>query len=229
MPRRSSGRKANPTFGERPDPLAAFPLPIAEQMRKLGTLQRWPDGAIVFRRGDRVARLHLLLRGRMRIAMTAADGGELFIRWSLPGEFVGIVSVVTQRPFPVDAVAFDHCESLTYEWDALKALLETDVQAVFVVARIVGQHTADMTNLIVARTAQTLTARVLAVLEHLAVVHAVPQPGGERALAVSQSDIAHAVGASRQAVNAALRDLEKKGQIRLGYRLVVLQRPAGGA
>jgi hypothetical protein len=52
--------------------------------------------------------------------------------------FVGIVSVVTQRPFPVDAVAFEHCEALSFEWDALKALLETDVQAVFVVARIVG-------------------------------------------------------------------------------------------
>ncbi len=179
----------------------------------------------MLRRGARVSQLYLLLRGRIRIAMTAADGEELFIRWSLPGEFVGIVSVVTQRPFPVDAVAFEHCEALSFEWDALKAVLETDVQAVFVVARIVGQHTADMTNLLVARTAHTLSARVLAILEHLAVVNAVPQANGERVLSVSQTDVAHAVGASRQAVNEALRGLEKTGHIRLGYRAIVFPAP----
>ena len=192
----------------------------------MGVLHRWPDGAVVLRRGDRVSHLYLLLRGRMRIAMTAADGEELVIRLSVPGVFVGIVSVVTQRPFPVDAVAFEHCEALSFEWDALKALLETDVQAVFVVARIVGQHTADMTNLIVARTAHTLSARVLAVLEHLAVVNAVPQANGERVLPVSQTDVAQAVGASRQAVNEALRGLEKTGHIRLGYRSVVFPVPS---
>ena len=203
------------------DLLAEFPPPIARQMRRMAVLQRWPDGASVFCRGERVTRLYLLLRGRIRIAMTAADGEELFIRWSLPGEFVGIVSVVTQRPFPVDAVAFDHCEALTFEWEALKALLETDVESVFVIARIIGQHTSDMTNLLVARTAHTLSARVLAVLEHLAIINAVPQANGERVLPVSQTDVAHAVGASRQAVNEALRSLEKSGHIRLGYRSVV--------
>jgi CRP-like cAMP-binding protein len=83
-----------------------------------------------------------------------------------------------------------------------------------------------MTNLIVARTAHTLSARVLAVLEHLAVVNAVPQANGERVLPVSQTDVAHAVGASRQAVNEALRGLEKTGHIRLGYRSVVFPAPS---
>jgi len=203
------------------DLLSAFPSQIADQMRRMAVLQRWPDKAIVFRKGERVSHLYLLMCGRIRIAMRAADGEELFIRWSLPGEFVGIVSAVTQRPFPVDAIALEHCEALSFEWSALKALLETDVQSVFTIARIVGQHTADMTNLLVARTAHTLSARVLAVLEHLAVVNAVAQPNGERVLPVSQTDVAHAVGASRQAVNEALRGLEKTGHIRLGYRSVV--------
>lgn len=204
------------------DPLTAFPEAIAQAMRRMAVHERWPDGAAVLRRGERVDSLLLILRGRMRIAMTGSGGEELFIRWSPPGEFIGVVSVMTQRPFPVDAVAHDHCEALRFAWEELRALIETDARAALVLARILGQHAADMTNLLVARTAHTLGDRVLAVLDHLAALNAVPQRDGGCVLALSQLDIAHAVGASRQKVNAALRSLEKAGYIRLGYRSVAM-------
>lgn len=205
------------------DALAAFPPPVAAAMRALGKLQRWRDGDHMFRRGERVTQLHLLLHGRIRIAMAGED--ELFIRWSQPGEFVGIVSVMTQRPFPVDAVACDRCEALSFDWETLRGLLESDGRAALMVAAILGRHASDMTNLIVARTARTMTERVMAVLEHLALLNAVPFDGGQQVLPVSQLDIAQAVGASRQAVNAALHKLEDAGRISLGYRSVALRAP----
>ena len=207
------------------DALAAFPPAIAEGMRRLGVLQRWADGGLMFRRGERVTRLYLLLRGRIRIAFAGDGGNDLFIRWSQPGEFIGIVSVMTERPFPVDAVAFDHAEALSFEWEPLRTLLESDGRAAMQVAAILGGHASDMTNLIIARTAHTLPERVMAVLEHLALLNAVPWQGGEQALPVLQSDIAHAVGASRQAVNAALRRLAQEGRLKLGYRSVSLLAP----
>jgi CRP-like cAMP-binding protein len=45
-------------------------------------------------------------------------------------------------------------------------------------------------------------------------------------LRVSQSDLAQAAMASRQRVNQQLRHFQDKGLIRLGYRNIVLLRPA---
>jgi DNA-binding GntR family transcriptional regulator len=46
-------------------------------------------------------------------------------------------------------------------------------------------------------------------------------------LSVSQRDIAGAVGASRQRVNAELRALEQAGHIQLGYNRILVIGPLG--
>lgn len=206
--------------------LAQFPPAVAAAMREHAVLRRWRDGELLFGRGEHLSSVLLVLQGRIRIAVTGVDGDEVFFRWQLPGEFFGLLSCVTQRPFPVDATAFEHLEGWWYDWTLLRSILATDGTAAMTVARMVGEHAGDMTNLIIARTAHSLGTRVLAVLRHLASLNAAPLQDGQSWLPISQHDIAHAVGASRQRVNVELQRLEAAGHLRLGYRSVVLLDPA---
>ena len=180
-------------------------------------------------RGHVVPWVMSVVRGRLRIAVTAEDGHETFFRWQLPGEIVGLASAVSDLPFPVNAVAFDDCETVHVSRETFLTLMQSDVRVAAASARLLARHAYDLIRLATLRTEQTLAVRVLGVLQHLASLNGRPQGAAAWTLAVSQQDIAGAVGASRQRVNAELRALEQAGLIKLGYRHVVVFGPAGPA
>lgn len=182
----------------------------------------WVDGSTVFARGHIAPWVQIVLRGRLRITSVPEPGHEVFFRWQQPGEIVGLASAVSGRPLPIDAVAFDACETLQIERDALLALLRSDVRAAMAAAELLAGYAYDLIELVTVRTEQTLTHRVLGVLRHLALLNGQAAAAGSWVLALSQADLAAAVGASRQRVNAELRTLAKEGLIELGYRRLVV-------
>lgn len=209
---------------------SAFPAAAAASLRASATHRCWTNGSVVLSRGHVVPWVMTILRGRLRITAAAEEGHEVFFRWQLPGEIVGLASAVSGLPFPVDAVAFDDCETLEVSSDALLALMQADAQVACAAARLLARHAYDLIHLATIRTEQTLTARVLGVLRHLALLNGRPQNAASWKLAISQQDIASAVGASRPRVNAELSALERAGLIELGYRhVVVLGIPSSGA
>ncbi len=226
--RRHARRREHPAFAAA---LAGgLPSALAEPLLRMGSHRIWENGSTLLSRGRVVPCVHYVLRGRLRITAAAVPEHEVFFRWQQQGEVVGLVSAVSGRPFPVDAVTFDDCETLQVERDALLAHLRSDVVAAMAAAELLANYTYDLIDLVAVRTEQTLTARVLRVLRHLAQLNGQPEGPGSYSLSISQADIAAAVGASRQRVNAELRTLEREGLIELGYRqLLVHGVPAAGA
>lgn len=199
--------------------LGAFPPEAAEVLRASAVRRAWADGSTVLAHGEVVRWVQVVLRGRLRVTAPAADD-EVFFRWQGPGEIVGLVSAVSGRPLPVDIVAFDGCETLQVDRDTLVALLRSDVRIAMAAAELLAGYTYDLIELVTLRTESTLMHRVLRVLRHLAVLNGKPERPGTWTLAISQTELAAAVGASRQRVNAELRALERSGQVELGYRRV---------
>lgn len=208
---------ADRSTAEAPGP-RRIPQDLSAALRRVGVHRVWQDGATVLSRGHVVPCVHLVLRGRLRITAAAEPEHEVFFRWQQPGELVGLTSAVSGRPFPVDAVTFDGCETMQIERDRLLDVLRTDAAAALAAAKVLANYAYDLIDLVTLRTEQTLTARVLGVLRHLSQVNGEPEGPGCWSLAISQADIAAAVGASRQRVNAELRTLEREGLIELGYR-----------
>lgn len=199
------------------DAFSVFPAGAAAAMRQMAVHRHWRNGDTVLCRGEVVPYVLTILRGKLRISATSEEGDEVFFRWYMPNAIVGLASAIDHLPFPVDAVALDHCETLQVEREALLAIVQSDAQVAFAVGRILARHVCDMVNLVAARTEHSLTGRVFGVLRHLAILNGTPSCDGVWELTISQKDIADAVGASRQRVNAELRTLEKQGRIKLGY------------
>ena len=201
---------------------AAFPAAQAETLRRLARHRRWRNGAVVMSYGNVVSGVLGITHGRLRITATTNDGNEVFFRWYLPGEVAGLLSAVDRLPSPVDAIAVDDFEALEVDREVLIATMRADAAMGAAVSRILARHAWDVCNLVTARTAHVLTERVFGVVSHLARVNGTRREDGAWELAISQKDIAEAVGASRQRVNLELRALEESGRICLGYGHVVL-------
>jgi CRP-like cAMP-binding protein len=199
-----------------------FPPEVADKLCRASVHRYWSNGSIVFPVGRIVPWVLTILRGRLRMAATLDDGHDVFFRWHARGETAGLISAVSDLPLPVDAVAFDDCETLHVEREMLLDMMRADGNVALAVARLVARHAYDTVNLVRMRTESSLNARVLGVLRHLALVNGAPHGPAAWTLSVSQRDIAGAVGASRQRVNAELRALEQAGHIQLGYNRVIV-------
>jgi CRP-like cAMP-binding protein len=208
--------------GPAAEPFGMFPPHVAALLSRSAVHRCWHEGEVVLP-ADRVVPWVLTVRrGKLRMAATLEDGRDCFFRWHAVGEVAGLISAVSDLPLPVDAVAFEHCETLHVERELLLDLMQRDGEASLAVARLIARHAYDTVNLVRMIHESSLNGRVLGVLRHLAEVNGRPEAPGLRSLPVSQHDIAAALGASRQRVNAELRALERAGQIRLGYNRVLL-------
>lgn len=158
------------------------------------------------------------------MAGVTPEGEEVLLRWFLPGEFVGLASVLGNLPLPAEVVATGTVEAIGLDATALKRHLATDPEGAMEFARIVSTFASELAELFVSFAASRLDRRILGVLQRFAAHEPNATRDREIRLEVSQQDLAHAVGASRQRVSVELRKLEEAGWIKLGYRHLVLLR-----
>ena len=177
-------------------------------------------GQVLFTAGDPSDTVILVISGRVKVVVRSADGAELTLTVVQPGGMIGELSVADGGPRSADAEALDDCRLLLVPNDLIAELssrVPSVTQALMSsIAALLRRLTEAASDLVFL----DLPRRVAKVL--------LSQPtgaDGEIALKMSQEELAHQVGGSRQSVNAALRGFERRGWIEVHGRAVTLRQP----
>jgi len=178
-------------------------------------------GQVVFHRNDPGETVIVVLSGRVKVVVRSADGGELTLTVIQPGGVFGELGVADGGVRSADAETLEDCELL------------------FVPLAVVQDICAR-----IPAAAQALTASLAATLRRLTdvaadlvfldlprrvakVVLSQPRDGdGAIRLRVSQEELAHQVGGTRQSVNAALRGFERRGWLASRDGTLTVEQPA---
>ena len=203
----------------RVDLLADLPPQSRQRLMAIGLRRTYHDGQLIQKRGDSAQHVLVLLSGRLRSVGYTIGGAEQLSRWMERGEVSGFSSVLGNAPVPVDLVAAGDVELLALPRRPLLEFLADDAQACLAVAKALSLRVNELFGINLIRAENTLSARVWATLQRIAAENG-ERSGGRVTLHISQGDLAHAVGASRQKVNLKLRELQTQGRIRLGYRWI---------
>lgn len=206
--------------------LAPFSPETQHRLQQLANIRQWRGGHVVLQAGAIVGSVLVVLEGRLRVTAITSEGEEVFFRWFTPGEYAGVGSALGGVPFVPDATAACDLRCAQFERSQFLQILASDGAAALLMAQHISRYAHEMTRLVIAKTESKLTGRVFAVLVRLARHNSAAGPRGEMILLLAQSELARAVGASRQRVNIELSKLERAGCIRLGYKHVVLLDPA---
>lgn len=196
----------------------------AEDLHALAAASRartFRRGQVLFSTGDPSDTLIVVVSGRVKVVMRSADGGELMLTAVQPGGVFGELSVADGGPRSADAETLDDCELL-------------------IVPRTMVQDICSR----VPPVAQALTASIAATLRRLTeassdlvfldlprrlakVLLSQPRDGdGVIRPSLSQEELAHQVGGTRQSVNAALRGFQRRGWIAMQDRAVTVKQAA---
>ena len=206
---------------EQPGLLAHLPAPGRDAFLANATSRTWARGELAIRDGDDAATLMLVTSGHLLVRLLTPAGEQVALSVVGPGDVLGEVGLVSRRrERTADAVALDAVTALVLP------------RAEFDRVRRHAPEVDDFVMELMARRIDRLSHRV-AEAHHAPVLQRVARRlqevsrtylngSGTVRIPLTQQDIAGLAGATRPTVNAALRQLERDGIIRLGRGRVEL-------
>lgn len=183
-------------------------------------LRAFRRGQVVFTMGDPGDSLIVVLAGRVKVVVRSADGGELTLTIIGAGGTLGELSVADGGPRSADAETLDESRLLLVPRDAV---LDICSRVPSVAQALTGALAANLRRL----TEATSDLIFLDMPRRVAKI-LLSQPRGDDGvlrLTLTQEELAHQAGSTRQSVNAALRGFEKRGWIEVRGRTVAVKQP----
>ena len=188
--------------------------------------KRVAGGEAMFQQGDPVSGLYVLLAGDGRITGSSADGLPALIGILRPGDWTGFLAVLDGGPYAFSAEMVTSGVAACLPITAANKIFGTDVDSF---RRLVAPE------LTIARRnyhfyLETHGRPALRrVAERLMALGRWPYAASTGPLApldnVNQDDLAAATRLSRQRINTALRELQRRGLIKTGYGNVCVLDP----
>jgi len=191
---------------------------LAERSRR----RQIAKGQILFSEGDLSDSVLVLVSGHMKVLTYSRDGSEFVVSTVTPGETIGEVGVLSGGPRSATVQATEASIVVTLAGRVIIDLISQ--RPALAIALL--QRLSDM----VRSTTGVATDLVFLDLRQRVAKYLLRRPPGGPPPArsdVTQSELAANIGASRQRVNACLRDFQKQGWISMeSLSLRVLDREA---
>jgi CRP/FNR family transcriptional regulator, cyclic AMP receptor protein len=181
------------------------------------SLRRYERGGLVMSAGDDGGHLLVVASGRLKVVARSADGTDLLLGFAEVGDTLGELSLLDKTPRSATVEAAQPSEVLWVPGPAVVVLLRRDAALAEELLRQQAETIRRMSGLVADLVFLDLPRRVAKyVVEHT-------DGTGRADLAMSQSELAAAVGGVRQSVNGALRALERRGWIAVDGRVVTVR------
>jgi CRP-like cAMP-binding protein len=208
----------NPKALTRAD-LDALPADDIEALRRFATVVRYPTGDLVFRRGQRADAMYIVASGDIELVAPTATG-DVVVQVIRPGTTVGDLSVMLDMPHAYTATARKPTVLLRIDLDTVRALVRIDASICYRFLRLVSRRLERTERRIVELLGPSAFERVVKLLIDVA------EERGSSTVDLRQTDMAAALGLSRQTISRMLSELAATGLIeRRRGRVRILDRP----
>lgn len=200
----------------------------------ISTVHNYEPNEFLVREGDPSRSVLIIRSGHVRVLTTDTDGNPLLVALRTPGDIIGEMATLVDGPRTATLQAHGTVEVLTMHGPRFATLCQTQPKLAWVLLGIVANRLRDGGFLSVAAMGSSSTRRVAVLLQDLAVSYGTPS-GTDIKLTppLTQEELAHTAGISRETLGRILRDLRESGVISTGrgwytiHRMGELKRLAG--
>lgn len=184
----------------------------------------------ILRAGAAGEEVVLVLSGRVKLVAYGAERREVVLAIRGPGELIGEMAALGGQRRTASAVAVDDVEAGFLHGDELRTFLRDYPDAALVLIRMLVRRLAEADRDRVDLATRDSVGRVAKRLLELAADHGTPS-AGERGgiqiqLSLSQDELAHWTGATRETVSRALRLMRQLGWVATNHRTITVLDPA---
>jgi CRP-like cAMP-binding protein len=108
----------------RADVFRELPAEAVAELTRLARVVSLKKGQALFWQDDPAASVFLLLRGRLKVSATSADGYAVVLRLEGPGAPLGLLAALGETRYPVTAEAMEPCAIARWQGAQWQALLQ---------------------------------------------------------------------------------------------------------
>jgi CRP-like cAMP-binding protein len=186
-------------------------------------LERYPAGRVIFAKGSPGRSMMAILKGNVRISTPSPAGPDLVLTMLSVGEIFGEIALLDGADRTADATAIDDCELLVLDHRDFVPFLERRADLCLLLLRLLCQRLRRTDQQVGEAMFGRLEGRIAMALVRLA--QDLPPAGAKAvALRITQQELAGMVGAARESVNKQLHVWQKEGVLRLGKRLIEIDK-----
>jgi CRP-like cAMP-binding protein len=202
--------------------LASLAPAERDELLRAGRRRRFAKGEVVFHHGDPADSLHLLDSGRVVVRVLTPQGEQAILTILGPGQVFGELALIDGHAHRTATItALQACETIVLRRRQFDKLRELHPQVnTFLLASLAAQVnrlSEHLLEVLFSPTPHRVQRRLLILADEF---------DGEP-IAITQEELALMAGTTRTTVNEILRDLERRGTVRIGRgRLEVLDRAA---
>lgn len=193
----------------------------AESLRAKGTTRRFPRGTVLFREGQPSDSVVLLRSGTVKVSHLTKAGREVLLAVRGPGELLGELGAMDGAPRSATVTAMEDVETVVVPAASYREMVAADPELAFRLLQLVIRRLRAADRMLIEHGAYDARRRVAIRLLELAESFGQPTDEGVR-LRFSQDDLAGWAGASREAVNKALRVLRDERLIATGRGTITI-------
>lgn len=183
--------------------------------------RRYKAGATLFYEGEHGHTLYLILSGYVHIQTVTSSGETVHIARRGPGEQIGELAMLTNRPRMADAVAAEDCELLMLHHDDFLRCLEKSPKLALRIMGNLAERLQEAADQLKQQQKLDVLGRLAYQLLRMPTEEA---PGGGKRIVgdINQGALALQIGTTRATLNKMLGRLEESGAIRRDGRRIVL-------
>ena len=190
-------------------------------IKQISHVRRRPKGTILFSEGDTASGVYILFEGRANVLAANTEGKILILRVALPGDVLGLNSVLAGTPHGVTVETIQACVFAFIARDDFLKVIKEHTDACLYFAQRLGRECQSAYDVI--RSMCNPVSKRLARFLISCCAKGHENEGTVRAYVVlTHETIAERIGCSRETVCRTLRDFKRKGLAELvGTTLLV--------
>jgi CRP-like cAMP-binding protein len=194
-----------------------------EELLSLAAIEHFGADDVIFHKGDPGDRLYAILSGRVGINTVSRDGKEIILNILDPGEVFGEIAVLDGKRRTAGALAMEPTKLVRIGRAEFLPFLERHPRLSLRLIEVLCERLRWTSNIIEDTIFLDIPRRLAKRLLTLIKRHGQPVENGVKIdMILSQEDLAHMLGATRESVNKGHRALEERGVISRDGRYIVV-------
>ena len=190
--------------------------------------RRYAGGEILFHMGDEGGNLYIIQRGRVKVTIPSAEGGEVILAILSAGEILGEISLIDGKPRSATVQAMKETEVLCLFREDFLDVLQERFDVVLGILEILADRLRHTDVLLAESRFMGITARLAKKLLDLTRTFGIEEETGTRiGVRVTQRDLASMVGATRESVNKQLKVFRESGLLSMSEGHIRVLDPDG--
>lgn len=181
--------------------------------------KKFSEGETIFHEGERCAGVPFVIKGCIRISKIGKNGKEMTVYRVNAGEtcILTVTSILSNQPYPLTAIVEEEAEAIIIPYLDFKLLMEANSNLQEYIYKTISQRFLEVIKIIDEVVFQSIDDRLAKFLLRYS------QNEGDL-IETTHDKIAAEIGTAREVVSRLLKEMERKGWIKLARGKVYVAR-----